>query len=187
MRTDGSADASPPNGSPVAGADWIAGADWLAGTDWLAGAWRGTGTWSGRPFEAESAWERLPGGALLGRLTSRRQPPAEADDGERQDDRSGTTEVRRESVVVHVLGGTVRALVLPERGDAQEFAVAASDERIVLSFTPPHGSDLPPQRWTIVRGSGGTRYRERFEIAGRGGWTASVECDYARRPAEVAG
>ncbi len=133
----------------------------LQGLTFLVGGWRGEGTWSGAPFSALVDWLDLPGGHLFGQIHSL------ADGRERE-----------EHVVLHTSQDGAEALVLSDAGEAQRFEVQELEPsaRYRFVFSPPDGSDLSPQRWTIERTA--TGYRERFEIARDGRFDVSVECDY---------
>jgi len=136
-----------------------------SGLDFLVGAWRGAGTWRGAPFITEARWTRRPDGGLGGLVVS-----------------TAAGRTRSESVHIGVHGGQVTAEVLSGIAPAQTFEVheLAAGRSYRLVFTPPSGSGLHPQRWTLERTDAG--YHEVFEIAREGAYQVSVECVYA--PAE---
>ena len=81
---------------------------------------------------------------------------------------------------MHAVGDRIEAMLYPDRGEVQRFEVQVPvpGERVRLVFTPPAGSALSPQRWTIRRTDAG--YEELFEIAHGGGeFAPSVTCSYA--------
>ena len=131
--------------------------------DFLVGCWQGTGTWGGRPFACRTRVERLFGRYL------------QIDVHASQDGRAD----HEERVIVHEAGDRLVATLYPDRGDVQVFDVQVTEPGagVRLVFTPPAGSALSPQRWTIRRSERG--YDETFEIAPAGGaFQTSVTCSY---------
>ncbi len=140
----------------------------LSGLAFLVGRWRGSGEWGGRPFacRTEIAW-------FLGRYLEIRVAAE-------QEGRAS----HEERIHVHADGDRVTAMLYPDRGAVQRFEVQEVEPGAVvrLVFTPPGGSGLAPQRWTIRRTD--TGYEELFEIAeGGGAYTPSVRCTYVAEDA----
>lgn len=143
----------------------------MSGLDFLLGRWRGTGEWGGSPFVCRTHATRLLDRYL--QLDVRAEQEGRA--------------AHEERVIVHEDGGLPVATLYPDRGDVQRFVVQelAPDDAYRLVFTPPAGSDLSPQRWTIRRTDGG--YEETFEIApGGGAFETSVTCSYVSDDGDAA-
>ncbi len=134
--------------------------------DFLVGHFRGEGTWGEQAFVC-----RTRGELLVDRFL---QLSVEAEGA------GGRS--HREMVIVHPEGETLVATLYPDRGDVQRFQVlereAGHSYRLV--FTPPGGSGLTPQRWTIERTL--TGYRELYEVAEPDGtFRPAVTCTYERQ------
>ncbi len=135
----------------------------LAALGFLIGCWRGRGTWGAAEFVC-----RTEGRVLLGRfleLDVRAEVPGGRAHAER--------------LIVHGDATRLTATLYPDRGDVQVFDVhvAGPGAGVRLVFTPPRGSGLAAQRWTLVRTERG--YDERYERAGASGaFETSVSCSY---------
>jgi len=135
----------------------------MNGLDFLLGRWHGSGSWGGRPFVCRTHVTRLLGRYLQIDVRAEQdgRPPHE------------------ERVILHEEDGLPVATLYPDRGDVQRLVVqeVAPGDAYRLVFTPPSGSDLSPQRWTIRRTASG--YDETFEVApGGGAFGTSVTCSY---------
>ena len=139
----------------------------MEGLGFLVGRWRGTGEWGGKPFVCRTAGTRLLGRYL--QLDVHAEQEGRADHDER--------------VIFHEDGNRVVAVLYPDRGDVQRFEVQEVEAGAVyrLVFTPPAGSELSPQRWTIRRTE--TGYAEKYEVApGGGAFQTAVICTYEPEP-----
>jgi hypothetical protein len=140
----------------------LAAAD-VTGLAFLVGRWRGTGEWGGKPLacRTEIAW-----------LYDRH---LQIDVVAEQDGRAA----HQERILIHGTGDRMAAVLYPDRGDVQHFDVRVLDPGTAyrLVFTPPTGSALSPQQWTLRRTA--TGYEESFDIApGGGAFQTSVRCAY---------
>ena len=141
----------------------MAGSDALSGLAFLVGRWAGAGEWGGKPFACRTHVSRL--------LERYLQIDVHAEQAGRAD--------HDERVIVHADGDHAVATLYPDRGDVQRFVVQEIEpsQAYRLVFTPPGGSNLSPQRWTIRRTENG--YDEIFEIApGGGAFQPAVTCSY---------
>ena len=149
----------------------MVGSDALSGLGFLVGRWAGVGEWGGKPFACRTEVTLLLDRYLQIDVHAEQEGRADHD----------------ERVIFHAHGDHVVATLYPDRGDVQRFVVQEVEPARVyrLVFTPPSGSALSPQRWTIRRTEAG--YEEVFEVApGGGAFQPAVTCSY-RPESEGAG
>ena len=119
----------------------------LDGLGFLVGRWRGSGEWGGKPFVCHTRAARLDDGTLRLDVTAE------------QDGRPA----HEEHALFHVDAERVVAVLRSGDREEQRFEVQelAHGSLYRLVFTPPAGSELSPQRWSIRRTETG---RTRFVV-----------------------